>query len=320
MNGVLVFGATGFLGGHLLEQLAVQPRFGQVTCVARTVPHAQADTSISWVPLQSVSASVEELTALLAAIQPTSVVNCIGLIGGDERELYDVNVNFVRKLTQALARHGRSSFVHLGSAAEYGLQPTGVPITEDADTRPVAAYGQTKLAATEIVSAAIDVGSVAGTILRIFNPLGDRSPVNSIAGKVASALQRALTSGDQVIDVGDLGDFRDFVDVRDVARAIGLAIVADGTGSRILNVGGGQAVQVRTLVSQLATIAGYTGVFRETLRPPSTSVVGWQQSDILRISVELGWAPRHSLDDALCALWESLPQSGRSVAESSLQR
>jgi len=80
------------------------------------------------------------------------------------------------------ARRGSDPLVHLGSAAEYGVQPEGVPITESAKPEPVSNYGRSKLAATRKIIAATNDGDIAATVLRVFNPIGLRAPADSSLG------------------------------------------------------------------------------------------------------------------------------------------
>jgi len=305
MSGVLVLGASGFLGRHVVEHLLSEERYWPVTCVTRSRAAELQESAERgrWIELDAVHRSAADLGDLFAEVDPHAVVNCIGAIHAAEEELFDVNVHFVSDLVRALVEHGSSSLVHLGSAAEYGRQPRGVAICESATPRPVTDYGQSKLSGTAIVCRAAGVGALSARVLRIFNPLGSRSPESSVVGALALGIRNSLERGDEVVDVGDLGDFRDFVDARDVARAVGAAALSQGDGSTILNIGRGEAVQVRLLAARLASIGRFSGELREVAPAGPASRVAWQQADISRARAELGWAPRYSLDEAVGALW-----------------
>ncbi|OKJ62521.1 NAD-dependent epimerase/dehydratase family protein [Streptomyces sp. CB02261] len=109
--------------------------------------------------------------------------------------------------------------------------------------------------------------------------------------------------------LGDLSAYRDFVDVRDVARAVELAVTASAALPPVLNVGGGQAVPVRELVRGLADAAGFRGRIVEADGSGSerSAQVSWQCSDIGAARLALGWRPSYSLDASLEALWAARP-------------
>jgi nucleoside-diphosphate-sugar epimerase len=107
-----------------------------------------------------------------------------------------------------------------------------------------------------------------------------------------------------VLRLGDLSAYRDFVDVRDVARAVALAVTAPGPLPPVLNIGGGGAVPVRELVRGLARMAGFRGRLEESAGGSARSAeVSWQCSDVSAAARVLGWRPVHGLDDSLAALW-----------------
>ena len=193
----------------------------------------------------------------------------------------------------------------MASAAEYGATEPGIPITEATPPRPVADYGATKLAGTELVTLGRAAGLDALT-LRVFNPVGPGAPADSLPGRLATSIARAWAEGDDV-RLGPLDAVRDFVDARDVARAVCAAAMASTLDSPVLNVGGGRAVVVRDLVNTMVDIAEFPGRVLETTSGSSLSgAVAWQQADISAIGKELGWRPTISLADSLNDLWRTV--------------
>ena len=81
----------------------------------------------------------------------------------------------------------------------------------------------------------------------------------------------------------------------------------------MFNVGRGEAILARTLITELAEVAGFDGAIRESrVRPSRSSHEFWQQADITAIRARLGWSPRYSVRDALESLWRSVwPQQYR---------
>ena len=142
-------------------------------------------------------------------------------------------------------------------------------------------------------------------VLRVGNPVGPGAPAGGLPGRIAGLLRAAGPDPDAVLRLGDLSAYRDFVDVRDLARAVVLAVAAPGPLPPVLNIGGGRAVPVRDLVRGLADRAGFRGRIEENAAGSARAAqVSWQCSDITAAEDALGWRPAYTLDDALAALWE----------------
>ena len=311
MSTVLVLGASGFLGGSVRSLLEQHPVLGDGVYVARNVPGADAPHGDRWLPFDVVLASAREIRALFSLVEPDAVVNCVGSTTGTASDLRAVNVLVPDKLVQALEEYGTARLVHLGSAAEYGIQEAGMPITETARCQPIGDYGITKLAGTEAVCAATEEGRINAIVLRVFNPLGAGSPLTSIAGRAAVAIRDTMLTGEHAVDFGPLATYRDFIDVRDVAWAALIAAATVANEATVFNVGHGEAILTRTLITELAAVAGFDGAIRESrVRPGRASHIFWQQADITAVKGRLGWSPRHTLHDALDSLWRSVwPQT-----------
>lgn len=288
---VLLLGAGGFLGRHVRH--AFELTGDHVLCVVGTRPSAAA-----WRSLDLATADVDELLVQAAA---DVVVNCAGRTHGTPDELGSANVAIVARLLDALERRP-ARLVQVGSAAEYGRGAQDRPTREDDPAEPVSVYGATKLEATGLVLRS----RASGTVLRVFNPVGAGMAAESMPGRAASAMLEAMATGRDAITLGDLSAHRDFVDVRDVADAIALASHA-GEISRLINVGSGTATTARSLVAELARVAGFRGELREAGEPsPRSDSVAYQCADIGLARRELGWQPSRSVRDAVSALWSGV--------------
>jgi nucleoside-diphosphate-sugar epimerase len=305
---VLLFGASGFIGRHVREALA--------TAVDLVCP-GRADCDL-------LDVGVPGLTRLVRDVAPDAVVNCTGRLDGGPYELVTANTVVTATLVEAVAAGAPAArLVRIGSAGEYGPVPTGHAVIETDPAHPVSEYGVSHLAATRLVELAHAAGRLDAVVLRVFNPVGPGLPDQTVLGRAALLIRRALAAGADEIALGPLDAYRDFVDVRDVARAVVTLVRSGGPVSPpVLNIGSGRAVAVRHAVRLLAGAAGFTGRIREGLAAAPgaarTAAVPWMCADVSAAARLIGWAPTHDLSESVTAAWaEPATAAGPVVAAQS---
>ena len=296
---LLIIGAGGFLGRHVWHR-AVAAGLEVCTAGRSGLPgsprHHRVDLARD---------DQEGMAALVDATAPDVVVNCAGATAGPPDVLAAVNVTGTYALVRAmLLARTPARLVHLGSAAEYGYSEPGVPVTESAVPRPAGVYGATKLAGTRLVQLTAAAGLPA-VVLRVFNPVGPGAPEESLPGRLAAELRRALAGGTDV-RLGSLDAVRDFVDARDVADAVLAAATGPALSHPVVNIGSGRGVPVRALAKELLTISGCTAAIHEDAAGSARSAgLMWQQADITRARADLAWQPQRDLATSLTDLWEA---------------
>ncbi|WP_432117696.1 NAD-dependent epimerase/dehydratase family protein [Streptomyces sp. bgisy032] len=302
---VAVLGGTGWVGRHVCAALAA--RGDDVLVVARhpaehVRPHA-------FERLDLAEASEARLTALLGDHRIDAVVNATDALNATdgwtrgEAELHALNVALVHRLLAAMsALPRRTRVVHIGTLHEYGDVPAGTLIDESLPPRPASAYARTRLAGSQAVLDAVRAGRVEGLVLRVANVCGPHPSPASFPGKLVGMLRRALAAGEPMTVV--LADARrDFVDVRDVADAVVRAVRSPATG-HALNIGSGEAVDLRTLVRLFVTGAGHpVGLIDERTRADTGLGGTWTKTDVRLAARLLGWRPRTALADSLRDMW-----------------
>jgi nucleoside-diphosphate-sugar epimerase len=264
------------------------------------------------VRLDLVADPPEKLAAAIRAVAPDVVVNCAGATRGSPTELRAANVLAVGRLLEAVVASGtRARLVHLGSAAEYGPGPVGVPVGETVDPQPAGEYGTTKLAGTRLVLDAAAAGTIDAIVLRAFNALGPGMPTTSLVGSALERLHAAAATGRPTIEMGPLDPVRDFVDLRDVGLAVAAACLAPTLGAPLVNIGSGAAHTARDLVQALADRLGFGGSIVE-LEPGSerSAAIAWQVADISLAGQVLGWSPRRDLGSTVDWICGTGPDPG----------
>ena len=304
MATVLLLGAAGFIGQAVRRELRDR--------TVEVVGAGRSDASGVRYRIDLGTATQHQLDTMISAVDPVAVINCTGATQGTTEDLTIGNVVAVHALLSSLAWSAPTArLIQLGSSAEYGPAPEGTSITERATPRPGGGYGHTKLAGTALTLRARTDGFDA-TVLRIFNLTGPGSPPSTLLGRT---LDQIRTTGKVVL--GPLGTWRDFVDVRDVARAIVAAALADEPLPPVLNIGRGEAVLSRDVVTGLIEASG-TGAplteestEHEGYAGSPAAAVRWQRADISAAAEHLGWRPAISVPESLHDTWHHAAATDR---------
>ena len=294
----VVLGGTGFVGRHVADAFAGAGH--DVLTVARRAPAGPLRHRFTALDLGGTDP--DTLARLLDAEDPVAVVDSTGSSWGlDPDRMAERCTRLSALLLDALRRAAcRPRLVHLGSVLEYGPQPSDPRDTPAPDT----AYGRAKLAATSAVLAAADAGDVDAVVLRLVNALGPGLPATSLLGRVAAVLAPAARAGVAArVELAPLEARRDVVDVRDAAEAV-LAAAGRPVTGRVLDVGRGEAVPVRTLVRLLVEVSGVPTTVVERSGPAGWRAgTRWSCVDPAPAAAALGWRPRRDLRTAVTDFW-----------------
>jgi GDP-4-dehydro-6-deoxy-D-mannose reductase len=299
---VLVTGVGGFLGPHLAR-----------TLLARG--HAVAGTHLGPPPrLDGVEFHHADLldaagvARAVVAAAPAVVVHLAGLSHVGESwermaEYFRVNVLGSEHVLRAAVAAGAR--VVLASSAEvYGLVPEeDQPIREDRPLDPRTPYALTKGAAERL---ALREG---GTVVRTFNMIGPGQAPSFALPAFATQLA-AVAAGAQppVLRVGNLSARRDFVHVADAAAAYAL-LAEEGRPGEVYNLASGAAFSIAEALDRLLCVSGVAARVEPDPRRMRPVDVPLLCGDGGRLHAR-GWAPVHTLDDAVRDLWASVGAEG----------
>jgi dihydroflavonol-4-reductase len=152
---VLVTGATGFIGGHLVERLLAEG--SRVRCLVR--PGSRRPAAARRLPppeAESVLGDLESGAGLEYAMEGVTLVFHVAGVTKALRAsgYYLGNVNATRNLARAVARTD-ARLVHLSSIAAAGPSHYGRPLDENSIPRPLTDYGKSKLETEQLLRAQI---------------------------------------------------------------------------------------------------------------------------------------------------------------------
>jgi GDP-4-dehydro-6-deoxy-D-mannose reductase len=311
MPTILVTGASGFVGSHLVAYLRSEHPEVEVHGLERQ--HGAAPEGLP-PGVRSAQADLDDpaaVDAAIAEVRPDRVVHLAGQSSvqhswRDPGGTLRTNVMGLVHVVEALQRHApKARLLVVGSADEYGVvAPADLPLREDRPLRPSSPYAVSKAAQGLLALQYAAASGLSVVVTRTFPHTGPRRgeafAESSFARQIVE-IEAHLRPA--VLKVGNLEAIRDFSDVRDVVRAY-WALLEQGRSGEVYNVCSGRGYRIHELLERLISIAGVAvavEVESERLRPVDVpALVG----DPGKLKEATGWAPRISLETTLRDLLE----------------
>ena len=280
---ILVTGAAGFVGSHLLPILAAA--FPQAT-----IASSQFDVRDAAAIRAELRAAPPDACIHLAAI------SAIPAAQSDPDAAWQVNLGGTLNLARALlAEAPACALLFVSTSDAYGRSfQRGVPLNEDAPLAPMNTYGATKAAAD------LALGAMVGEGLRVvrvrpFNHTGPGQSGDFVVAAFARQIAR-VAAGLQppLVRVGSLESLRDFLDVRDVCAAYAqcVALAATLPPGAILNIASGAARRVGDVLDELVAIAGVTVRIEPDLARFRKAEIPLAAGDAAEARRVLQWTPQ----------------------------
>lgn len=281
-NQILVTGAKGFAGGHLMTRL--RQDFPEASLHASTF-----DVTDSEAVTQGVHDLRPDTCVHLAAIAAVAEAT------REPDRAWNVNLHGTLNVARAVRAHAPDCLLLYVSSAEIygGTFRSGLPLNEDAVPAPLNTYAATK-AAADLALSALAVEGLRCVRLRPFNHTG---PGQSEAFVVAAfARQIALIAAGRqppVLRVGSLHPERDFLDVRDVCAAYSACVqrvdsIEPGT---ILNIASGTPRKIGDVLRDLLDAAGLDAKIEQEPARLRANDIPLACADSSRARAVLRWQP-----------------------------
>ena len=313
---ILVTGAAGFVGSHLLTLLdRTTPAGTTLKAWRRPAAHrgrtsstpprpVPAGARVTWREIDLLDPTA--VTRALDDTRPTQVYHCagaanVGASWSNNHATLQVNVLGTEHLLTALRDHAPSARVLIpGSALVY--QPSASAIDETAPLGPVSPYGLSKLAQEMLGLAAARQDGLTVLLSRSFTHFGPGQATSYAASSFAQQIARIEAGrAEAVLSVGNLEARRDLTDVRDTVRAYQL-LMAAGASATPYNVCSGRAYPIKDVLDGLlAHTTVNVSIRRDPARTRPTDnplLLG----DRSKITGDLGWSPEIPLARTLSDL------------------
>ncbi|BCJ47187.1 putative UDP-glucose epimerase YtcB [Actinoplanes ianthinogenes] len=284
---VVVTGAAGFIGSHLVEALVAGGHDVLAVDVSgRGATQHRAELARAGVTVTECDLAADDLAPLADSDVILHLAGRPGVRGSGGPQTWRDNVTATRRLAEACAGHG-TRIVLASSSSVYGSAER--PCGEDDATAPLSAYATSKLAAERIVRR----GGCDGVVLRFFTVYGPRQ-------RPDMAFHRFIEAGLDGVPAplfGDGGQSRSFTYVGDVVAATVRAALVPLPGGTVVNVGSPVTVTIGDALDRIGRLLGTTPPTVTKDVAPGDVACTWAGTD--RAARLLGWTASTGLDDGL---------------------
>ncbi len=307
MSRVLVTGAAGFIGSHLVQALVAQS--DEVIGIDNFdpfYPRAMKERNLAEIG-QSPNFFFQELdlldmAAMRSLLTPETVIVHLAAKAGVRPSLADpvgyarANVTGTAALVEAARQAGVSRFVFGSSSSVYG-DSTPVPFREDAAAIvPVSPYAATKRAGELFLTSVAPIYGFRTASLRFFTVYGPRQRPDL----AIHAFTRKMVEGRTLTLYGDGTQARDYTYCDDIIMGVLSAVAWTATapvGVDTFNLGGNRAVPIEAMVAEIAAALGVRPKIEWAPMQPGD--VQQTAADLTKSSAVLGYHPKTAFSDGI---------------------
>lgn len=298
---VVVTGAAGFIGSHLVEALldqgytviGIDRRSPRTDPIARlNLQEVVGHPGFSWAEADLMDADLDSLMEDVRYVFHLAAVPGVRSSWTGFPRYVTANILATERVLAACVRQEVPRLIYASSSSVYGV--SGSPSRENEPTVPISPYGVSKLAGEQLCLAhAKRPGSRLSVVaLRYFTVYGPRQRPDMAIGRVLAA---ALT-GEQYTLFGDGTQRREFTYVGDVADATLAAATVD-VPAAVVNVGGGSSVSMIDVIGMARQVTGQPVPL--TAIPALAGDVPATAADLTLARVLLGYRPDTDLHTGL---------------------
>lgn len=309
---ILVTGAGGFIGSHLVERLLSLG--ADVRCFVRYTSSGEVRFLESVRDkIEIVAGDLRDSDAVEKAIKGMEVVFHLGALVGipysylHPREVVETNTLGTLNILLACRDHQVEKIVHTSTSEVYGTAKY-VPIDENHPLQGQSPYSASKIGADKIVESFYAAYNLPVATVRPFNAYGPRQSARAV---IPTIITQALTSGE--VRLGNTSPTRDFTYVEDTVDGFIKVASSPVSIGEVINIGSGQEISIGDLANRIAGLIGkdvQVVVDEARLRPEKSEVdrlwadnrkakelIGWEATVFLEEGLKktIGWI-KNSLD------------------------
>ena len=301
---VLVTGAGGFIGSHLVETLVEQG--SRVRAFVRYNSRGEPGL-LAQLPedrqqqIEVIAGDLRDLPTVRRAVEGVSHVFHLGALIAipysyvNPEEVVTTNVLGTLNILTATRDAGTERIVHTSTSEVYGTA-LRVPIDESHPLQGQSPYSASKIGADKVAESFHLSFDLPVVTLRPFNTFGPRQSTRAV---IPTVITQALTQ--PVVRLGNLDAIRDLTYVSDTVNGFLTVAAAGGVEGETFNLGTGREVTIGQLANKIIELVGNDvtiEIDQQRIRPDKSEVQRLM-SDYSRAKDRIGWEPRVSLEQGL---------------------
>ena len=302
---ILVTGADGFIGSHLVERLVKNG------CKVRAFIHYNSFNRWGWLDYieKDIRDSIEVFAGDVRDPQGVkkAMLNCdvvfhlAALIGipysyHSPDTYVDTNIKGTLNILQAARELETKKIVHTSTSEIYGTAQF-VPITEEHPINPQSPYAATKVGADFLALTFNYSFGLPISVFRPFNTYGPRQSARAIIPTIISQIKE----GKRKIKLGSVHTTRDFTYVKDCVKGFVKVAESDDSIGKVIHIGNNAEVSIGKLACLIAELMNTEVeiVTEEDRKRPEKSEVERLWADANKAKELLGWVPEYTLKKGL---------------------
>ncbi|HEY9061466.1 MAG TPA: SDR family NAD(P)-dependent oxidoreductase [Pseudobacteroides sp.] len=293
---VLITGASGFIGSHMVQRMAKEN--ANVCALARESSDLwRIEDVIEEIDVRNIDLRDQEaLVTYVNQIKPDFIFH-FGAYGVDARQKdYHVAVNSnitgTMNLINAVAETGCEKFINTGSCAEYGNK-TAI-IQERDELCPLSIYGSTKAASVIIAHQIAHEKDIDIITLRSFGVFGENEGSHKFFPNLILSILRNID-----INLTLCEQYRDYCYIENIIDGFVLAAKNKTVKNGIFNIGSGVVHKMKVLVDIVFKNLNAQSKPNYGAVPYRENEMWKQQPDIKKIQNVLGWEPQIGLEEGI---------------------
>ena len=255
---VLVTGAGGFIGSHLVEALVKKG------CNVRAFVHYNSFNRWGWLDyvdkntknsIEIFAGDVRDPNGVREAMKNIDVVFHLAALIGIPYSYHspdtyvDTNIKGTLNILQAARDFNVEKVIHTSTSETYGTAQF-VPIAEDHPINPQSPYAATKAGADFLALTFYRSFNLPVAVIRPFNTYGPRQSARAVIPTIITQVK----SGEKKIKIGSLHPTRDFTYVKDTAEGFIKIAESDNSLGKVLNAGNNTEISIKNLVELIAKL------------------------------------------------------------------
>jgi nucleoside-diphosphate-sugar epimerase len=293
---VLITGANGFIGSHVVERLVKEK--AEVSVIVREssdlwrLDEFQKNIDIYKTDLRN----LDLLSKTVMQIKPDYIFHC-GAYGVDGRqkdffEAAQANIFGTMNLIHSLKNIGCKKFINVGTCMEYGNKQK--IIQEDALLEPDSIYGSTKASATIIAHQMAVNYDIDLVTLRPFGVFGEKEGSHKFFPYIILSMLE-----DKQVNLTPCEQYRDYCYIENVVDGFVLASQNNATKNGIYNIASGDIHKLKYFVDMINNEMPSSKLPNYGALPYRENEVWRQQPDISKIRNHIKWEPKISLQEGI---------------------